>query len=246
MPRRDDEPMTSDVAPNSARAVAELLRSTREDAELTQAQLGRRAGVARSTVAAYESGRHVPSLGAIDRLLTALGRQLRLDIEPIAADVDAAIDRALEASLDERIEQHAHWLPGLLTQLKGVPFVVDGAAAAFVQGAPLPIECLEIVMATTDLAVLNYALERTHARRWNERWRDWGYDAIDPRRDGPPRWWTWFGEVKLRVAEVRPRAIEVTVGEHRIAVRPLVEIEADDAAIQRILARLRQRLGSAA
>lgn len=171
---------------------------------------------------------------------------MRLDSEPIAADVDAAIDLAMAVPVEQRIEQHAHWLPGLLTQLVGVPFVVEGAVAAFVQGAPVPVEALEIVMLDGDLAALNDMLERTHARRWNEQWRDWGYDAIDPRRDAVRRWWSWFGEVRLRVVDERPRAIEVTVGEHRIAVRPLVEIEADDPAIQRILARLRQRLGSAA
>ena len=54
------------------------------------------------------------------------------------------------------------------------------------------------------------------------------------------------GEVRLRVADELPTAIDITVGAHRMAVRPLVEIEAEDPAVQRILARLRQRLGSVA
>jgi len=218
----------------------------REEAVLTQVQLARRAGVARSTVAAFESGKHAPSLAAIDQLLAALGRQLRLDAEPMAADLDAEIDAAMTVPLGERVERHAGWVPDLLAQLAGVPFVAEGSVAAFVQGAPLPVAALEIVMADGDLDALYRVLERTRARRWNDRWRDWGYDPIDPRRDGVRRWMTMCGEVRLRVADELPTAIDMTVGAHRVAVRPLVEIEAEDPAVQRILARLRQRLGSVA
>ena len=97
---------------------------------LTQVQLARRAGVARSTVAAFESGKHAPSLAAIDQLLAALGRQLRLDAEPMAADLDAEIDAAMTVPLGERVERHAGWVPDLLAQLAGVPFVAEGSVAA--------------------------------------------------------------------------------------------------------------------
>jgi transcriptional regulator with XRE-family HTH domain len=234
--------MASDLGRTAATQAAELLRCEREEAGLTQQQVARRAGVARSTVAAYETGGSTPSLAAIDRVLGAFGKQLRLETEPIAADIDAAIDMARGMSMDERVEQHAWRLPMMLKHLVGVPYVAEGAVAAFVQGAPLPVDAMEIAM--TDLDVLNERLEKARAQRWNPRWRDWGFDAIDPRRDGPMRWITMYGELRVRAVDELPPAVEVAVGEWQIPVRPLVDIEAADPAMQRILARLRQRLRS--
>jgi transcriptional regulator with XRE-family HTH domain len=230
----------------SVTVVAELLRRTREDAVLTQVQLAERAGVASSTVSAYESGRQAPSLGALDRLFAALGRQLWIDAEPIAADVDAKIDAALALPLPARLDRYASSLPFLIERLAGVPYVIEGAAAAFLQGAPVPVPAMEIVMLEPDLGALCAALERIRARRWSRRWRQWGFEVIDPRHDGEPRWKTIDGELRLRVAAELPAAVGLPVGEHRVNVRPLLEIEAGDPAIQRILVRLRQRLGSAA
>ena len=226
--------------------VAELLRRTREDAVLTQVQLAERAGVARSTVSAYESGRQSPSLAALDRLFGALGRQLRVETEPIAADLDARIDAALALPLPARLDRHAGSLPFLVERLATVPYVIEGPFAAFLQGAPLPVKAMEVVVAERELGVLAGALERIHARRWSRRWRQWGFEVIDPRHDGEPRWMTIDGEVRLRVVDELPDAIEVRVGEHRVNVRPLIEIEADDPAVQRILVRCMQRLRSVA
>lgn len=230
----------------SVAAAAELLRQVRDEVGVTQLWLAERAGVAPSTVAAYESGRHAPSLAGLDRIFAALGRQLRFEADPIDADVDARIDAALALPLLDRFRHTALILPWFLDDLAGVPFVVEGAFAAFVQGAPIPVEAMEIVMVDADLDALGAALTRARAARWSPRWRQWGYEEVDPRVESMPRWRTNWGEVRLRVVEALPVAIEVTVGEHRLAVRPLVEIEVTDRNVQRLLVRLRQRLGSAA
>jgi hypothetical protein len=172
-----------------------------------------------------------------------LGCQLRVDTEPIAADLDAAIDAVRAIPIEARIDQHIGWLPLMLDHLAGVPYVAEGGVAAFVQGAPLPVRALEIAM--TDLDLLYERLRKARAQRWNPRWRDWGFDDIDPRREGPMRWITFYGELRVRVVDELPVAIEAAIGERRISVRPLVDIEAADPAMQRILARLRQRLRSA-
>lgn len=225
-------------------AVAELLRRSREDAVLTQDELAGRAGLASSTISAYESGWRTPPLDALDQLFAALGRQLRFLAEPVGADLDAQIDTALAVPLSARLDRHAGSLPFLVERLVGVPYVIEGAFAAFLQGAPVPVQAMDIVVAERDLGALAAALARLRARRWSRWWRQWDAELTDPRHEGVPRWMTIDGELRLRVAEELPAGIEVRVGDYRVRVRPVTEIEVDDPAVQRILARLKQRLGS--
>jgi transcriptional regulator with XRE-family HTH domain len=59
-----------------------LLREARERANLSQAALGRRAGVTQSVVSAYESGGRQPSLPTLRRLIEATGHDLGVRISP--------------------------------------------------------------------------------------------------------------------------------------------------------------------
>lgn len=59
-----------------------LLRRARSRAGLTQRELARRAGVAQSVVAAYESGAREPSLGTLAALVEAAGISLSIDLGP--------------------------------------------------------------------------------------------------------------------------------------------------------------------
>lgn len=59
-----------------------LLRQARSRAGLTQRELARRAGVAQSVVAAYESGTREPSLGTLAALVEATGISLSVDLGP--------------------------------------------------------------------------------------------------------------------------------------------------------------------
>jgi uncharacterized protein len=56
----------------------QFVRDLRARAGLTQQALALRAGMAQSAVSAYESGRKVPSLATLDRLVTAAGDELVL------------------------------------------------------------------------------------------------------------------------------------------------------------------------
>lgn len=64
-------------------SVVELLRRTRREAGLTQAELARRAGISQPVVAAYESGRRQPTVPMLRKLLAAAGRQLDLQTRPL-------------------------------------------------------------------------------------------------------------------------------------------------------------------
>lgn len=59
------------------RLSSKLIRETRKAAGLTQAELARRAGTSQPTIAAYESGDKVPTVGTLERLLRAAGTELR-------------------------------------------------------------------------------------------------------------------------------------------------------------------------
>lgn len=80
---------------------ASVLREARRRAGLTQAELGRRAGVTQSVVSAYESGRRQPSLPVLLRLLRASGHVLD-------ASLVAAEPAGLSGPLGRRVWQHRH------------------------------------------------------------------------------------------------------------------------------------------
>ncbi|WP_432519688.1 helix-turn-helix domain-containing protein [Kineococcus sp. SYSU DK006] len=79
-----------------------LLREARRRAGLTQAQLGRRAGVTQSVISAYESGQRQPSLPTLLHLLRASGHLL--DASLVA--VDAPPTAPLSGPLGQRLRRH--------------------------------------------------------------------------------------------------------------------------------------------
>jgi transcriptional regulator with XRE-family HTH domain len=69
------------------------LHDARRRAELTQAELARRAGTSQATISAYESGAKQPSVATFSRLLAAAGARLAVEaggtprVEPSPADL---------------------------------------------------------------------------------------------------------------------------------------------------------------
>lgn len=59
-------------------SAASQLNQARRAANLSQRELGRRAGVPQSAIARIEQGRQVPRADTLDRLLRACGFELRL------------------------------------------------------------------------------------------------------------------------------------------------------------------------
>jgi uncharacterized protein len=58
--------------------VAQMIRSARSGARLSQAELADRAGTSQSALARYETGVVLPTLPTLERLLGACGRRLQL------------------------------------------------------------------------------------------------------------------------------------------------------------------------
>lgn len=65
-----------------AHLAADLLRTARAMADLSQRELAARAGVPQPMIAAYESGARQPSVPTLGRLLDAAGYELRIRLEP--------------------------------------------------------------------------------------------------------------------------------------------------------------------
>jgi uncharacterized protein len=76
--------------------VAELLRSARLTAGLSQHALARRAATSQSAVARYESGASTPSLATLQRLLAAAGLELVIETRPFTGRFSGPVGRQLE------------------------------------------------------------------------------------------------------------------------------------------------------
>lgn len=75
---------------------AGLIRSARDIADLTQAELAERAGVSQQAVSAYETGRMDPTVETLIRLIDAAGLEIRVRLvekdyhdESLAAFLDS-------------------------------------------------------------------------------------------------------------------------------------------------------------
>jgi predicted nucleotidyltransferase/DNA-binding XRE family transcriptional regulator len=84
-------------------SVAAMIREARDHAELSQAELARRAGTSQPALARYETGATLPSLPTLERLLCGCGRQLQLH----TADTDGKPARAtsVRGQLGPRAQQ---------------------------------------------------------------------------------------------------------------------------------------------
>jgi len=74
-------------------ATADLIRTARLHAGLTQVELARRAGTSQSAVARYEAGAASPSVTTLERLLGAAGHRLELHSTPGAPNTDRSSAR---------------------------------------------------------------------------------------------------------------------------------------------------------
>lgn len=62
--------------------IAKVVIRARRDADITQAELARRASTSQPAVAAYEKGARTPSIGTLERLLNACECDVELSVRP--------------------------------------------------------------------------------------------------------------------------------------------------------------------
>jgi transcriptional regulator with XRE-family HTH domain len=222
-----------------ARRIGRLLRTERERASLTQEALAYRAGASQQCVSRFETGVTAPTTTMVDRLFAALGQQVRLDLEPLNADLDDQIARAKNSD-GALVAVMLHDLRFLLRKTPDLRYLIDGELAAALHGVPIRPSRYDLAVADRDLdEFADWLCSLPNCLRFSERWRDYrGYD-IDPRHAGPLRWRTPFGELCARLLPELPAGVPVCVDGWEVPVRPLFDVERDEPQIARILARVR-------
>jgi transcriptional regulator with XRE-family HTH domain len=75
---------------------AQALRDARRRAGLTLRELADRADTSHSTLSAYESGRKVPTVATLERVLRAAGFALDLELTPRPTDRGRELEAVLE------------------------------------------------------------------------------------------------------------------------------------------------------
>jgi uncharacterized protein len=84
-------------------ALSHLVREARLRAHLSQAELARRAGVAKSTVGRIETGARSPTAELVERLVRAAGFELDCRVISSDPETDSLFERTLARSPAQRL-----------------------------------------------------------------------------------------------------------------------------------------------
>ncbi|RAO11173.1 hypothetical protein MED15_05391 [Micromonospora noduli] len=215
------------------------IREQRQSRELSQCELAELAGVSQATVARIEGGGRGPSIAMLERLLAAMDVQLVIGVEPLDAHLDARIDDLAGRPIAERIDELG--LDELLDRLTDFPQAITGSTAALLQGAPVPVDALEIALRWQDSKPFTRWLETNYGQRWNARWGEFGGVWLEPEEPGEHRWSTRYGEIRATMCDELPETIEVRHGGRTYQVVPLVELELSEPHAAELLRRYRNR-----
>lgn len=233
-----------------------LVKQARSEAGLTQRVVAERAGVRRETVAQVESGARKPSLGTLVNLLAAAGMQMRVELEPLDADVLRAIEKA---RAQPEVASGVVDVWSTFTAMGEVTYRIEGLAAAALLGAPVPVPAIQIALADTA-ATHDWLAARLRRRElallpdgWHSRLE---FDLQGDERDGSvvsellaaecPDGGFWieglFDRLAARLAPAGDveRRVLVETREGTIAVQPLDEIESGDPDVARVLRVMRR------
>ncbi|MFE9189677.1 helix-turn-helix domain-containing protein [Micromonospora sp. NPDC007208] len=215
------------------------VRQQRHLRDLSQRQLAALAEVDQAAVARFERGERAPTIAVLERLLAAMDVQLIIGVEPLDAHLDARIDGLAARPIAERIDGLA--LDRLLDRLTDFPQVITGCAAALLQGAPVPVDALEIALRWQDSKAFTRWLETNYGQRWNARWGEFGGVWLEPEEPGEHLWSTRYGEIRATMCDELPETIEVRHGGRSYQVVPLVELELSEPRAAELLRRYRDR-----
>ncbi|WP_327041963.1 helix-turn-helix domain-containing protein [Micromonospora ureilytica] len=215
------------------------VRQQRHLRDLSQRQLAALAEVDQAAVARFERGERAPTIAVLERLLAAMDVQLVIGVEPLDAHLDARIDGLAARPITERIDGLG--LDRLLDRLTDFPQVITGSTAALLQGAPVPVDALEIALRWQDSRAFTRWLETHYGQRWNARWGEFGGVWLEPEEPGEHLWSTRYGEIRATMCDELPETIEVRHGGRSYQVVPLVELELSEPRAAELLRRYRDR-----
>jgi transcriptional regulator with XRE-family HTH domain len=235
---------------------AALIKRARENAWLSQNELALRAGVNRSSLSRYERGTLVPSIATLTRILACAGQQLRVDLEPLDAEIRRAANAIAAEPPDDR--------PGVkdwsrLLGIDDVPHRVEGMAAASILGAPVAVPTFELALADDPKAFewLAHTMQHFRAairapawpafetvRRPAEELRELISDEC-PAGEFAFTLLRFLGTVRIRRPEDVARHVRVSTTYGLVPVQPIHEVESTDPESARVLRVLREMQQSA-
>jgi transcriptional regulator with XRE-family HTH domain len=232
--------------------LGEILRRERHRAELYQREVSAAAGITQARLSKYESGVLAPTWDTFVRVLAALGRQPRIVVEPLDADVDACLADWRTKPRDEWLDDVAPQVPALLRLLEGIEWVATGLLAARLHGAPVPLArfSVDAVVGTQGWERLTRNAMAVPVQVWDPEIEALTVPtsptelrcAADARA-GHLRWLLPGGfETTMRVVTLlTPRCVSVEQAGRRWATLPLDLIADEDAWTSRVLQRLHSR-----
>lgn len=231
--------MTSDASPLTD-AVGEELRSARQRAQLSLRDAAEQVGISRGYLSRAENGAVVPSWDMLVRIAAAYRRVPRLRLLPVVDDLEARARAMVTQSPLQRLSGHEQMPEDALHRLVvgGMAFVVTGAVAAVLQGLPMAIDEMTVLVRNDDenLAALVTVLMAAHTL-----YRELAADEMRRACDRP--WLVGWCEIMFELVEELPDAVELAVGHLSVPVVPLTMLVAGDRdvadvfqAVQTVLA----------
>ncbi|MDT7546647.1 MAG: hypothetical protein QOE99_2757 [Actinomycetota bacterium] len=218
--------------------VAALLVRARARAGLSRTQLAASAGTSASALSAYEGGRRSPTVATLDRLLAACGLQIRPELEPYLADLDAAVDRLLDGS--PTVPSGCGRLADRLTAA-GLTWAFDGPTALTLQGLAIEAPFPDVV-AVGDDRLRRFchelgleAMDAEGSILWDS-WLD-----RDLTRVAPSLVWTRYGAFTMRIVGELDPPVQVRADACTWPVLGLLAVELAHPPVADVLARLRHR-----
>ncbi|HEV6953643.1 MAG TPA: helix-turn-helix transcriptional regulator [Promicromonospora sp.] len=232
--------------------VGGLVKRARYAAGLTQEALAARAGVARATVAAIETGARSPSWAMLSRVLAAAGKQLRVELEQL--DDDLLRDLAARAG-DTSAADDLSMTVSMMEGLDGLGYRFEGLAAAALLGAPIALpDPLELALPDgPDAVAWLVELLRTGAAEVTPLGRSFPLGGVRSEegvarlvglgQDGRFFMEYWLKNFLVRFAprEEAGRSVVVAGKSAPLRVQPLPEIETSDPYTARVLRLLREQ-----
>lgn len=241
--------------------VRPLLLEACERAQVSQAELARRAGTSPTALSAWMRGRVSPTVSSLARVLAAAGLQVRASLEPLLADLDVRVDAVLAGtvaldlgaltSLAERAETEQRWgveLPdGSLGRAEGLlTWAFDGATALGLHGLAFPQDVPAICLVFDD-AARSWLTKGFVIGLGHDRLSYW--DAtLDQARDHLRDLSTGrYGMHLIRLVEELPAAVRLQPhgAERAFPVLAVDAVESAHPALAEVLARLRHRARAA-
>jgi hypothetical protein len=133
---------------------------------------------------------------------------LHVEARPAHVDLDREIGQLSRLPPEEWLSAEGWFsLVIMLDRYGPVPHVIEGALAALIHGAPVPVDEAGPAVVRADLAVFESWLRRTGATAWDEERKVYEDRYVDLRLYDTMRWQTAFGPIIVRFCDREPSAM---------------------------------------